>query len=168
MSAPKQGRGKPLLDRLLHQIFEASLFLKGFFAVLEFAGGVALYSVGNDWILALVQRLTLNELISDPNDAIALTLLNFAQNFSVESKDFYGLYLATHGIVKLVLVGGLVARIRWAYPAAIATLFLFIAYQLYRYYITASFGLVIISGFDVILIALIRREYMVMRREPAG
>ncbi len=149
----------PRLSRLLHWAFEGSLLLKGFFAVAELLGGLILYLTGANTIVEFIRRVTLEELSEDPNDGVAQAFLRLAQTFSIETKDFYAFYLAGHGIVKLFLVLNLLRGVRWAYPAALTILPMFVVYQLYRYSYTHSIGLVFLSVFDVIMIALIWREY---------
>ena len=143
----------------LHQLFEASLLLKGLFALGELLAGIVLYFVNSASMMATVQRLTLHEISEDPNDIVASTLLHLAQGFSIESQHFYAFYLASHGVIKLAMVLALVRRVTWAYPASIIVLLAFIAYQIYRYTFAPSWGLVVLSLFDLIVIGLIWREY---------
>ena len=77
---------------------------------------------------------------------------------------FFGFYLLSHGVVKLLLVAALLRGKHWAYPAALVTLTLLVAYQLYRYSYTHSPGLIALSAFDVIVLALIFAEYRGVRR----
>jgi len=94
-------------ERRIHQIFEVSVLLKGAHALMECIGGLALAVVSTGTIAALVNTLTQEELIEDPNDFIARHLLALAQNFSVSSRHFYVFYLLSHGLVKIFLVIGL-------------------------------------------------------------
>ncbi len=153
-----------LSGTFLHRVFGASLVLKGLFALAELASGLALYSVGTDLILNFAQWATLEELTEDPADFIATTLLHLAQDFSIEAKAFYSFYLASHGIVKIVIVLALWQRVKWAYPLAAMVMLLFVAYQLYRFSYTGSWGLLALSGFDLFVITLIWREYGAMKR----
>lgn len=148
----------PLVQRL-HQLFEVSLLLKGLFALTELLSGLALFFVNTSAVKATVRSLTLHELGEDPADVVATTLLHLAEGFSIQSQHFYAFYLASHGIVKLVMVLALARRIAWAYPVAIVVQLLFIAYQLYRYTFAPSWGLIALSVFDVIVIGLIWQEY---------
>jgi uncharacterized membrane protein len=50
-------------ERRVHQVFQLSLLLKGFHAVIECAGGLALALVSNASIMHLVALLTMNELM---------------------------------------------------------------------------------------------------------
>jgi uncharacterized membrane protein len=131
-------------ERRIHKVFEISVLLKGAHALIEILGGLALYLVSTATIQAWVNFLTQEELHEDPNDFIASRLLDLAQNFSISSKAFFAFY-------------------RWSYPASLAALVLFIAYQLYRYSYTQSFGLIVLTVFDVVVIALIWHEYRLIR-----
>ena len=154
-------------ERSIHRIFEVSILLKGAHALIECAGGLLLAFISTSTIAGLVKTLTQEELIEDPHDLVATSLMNFAQNFSVSTEHFYAYYLLSHGIVKLLLVIGLLRNRLWAYPASLAALGLFIAYQLYRYSYTHGIGLIILTVFDLAVIWLVWHEYQVVRRHPA-
>lgn len=160
-------------EHRIHQIFEVSLLLKGSHALIECIGGLALAFVSTGTIAALVNTLTQDELIEDPNDLIATHLLTLAQNFSVSSKHFYAFYLLSHGVVKVFLVIGLLKNKLWSYPASLIVLSLFIVYQLYRFFYTYSLGLIILTVFDLIIMVLIWHEYRLARgghgfKQPVG
>jgi uncharacterized membrane protein len=151
-------------ERRVRQVFEFSVLFKGAHALIECIGGLALAFVNRGLITSLVNRLTQEELIEDPHDFIATHLKSFAEGFSVSSQNFYAFYLLSHGIVKVFLVIGLLRNKIWAYPASIIVLGLFIAYQIYRFIDTGSYGLIALTLFDVIVIALIWHEYRLLRR----
>jgi uncharacterized membrane protein len=151
-------------EQSIHRIFEISILLKGAHALIEVIGAVALYLVSTDTVAKLVKLATQEELIEDPNDYIATLLLAMAQNFSVASKSFYALYLFSHGMIKVLLVIGLLRGRLWSYPASLVALGLFIAYQLYRFSYTHSLGLIVLTVFDVFVIALVWHEWRIRRR----
>jgi uncharacterized membrane protein len=151
-------------ERRIHQIFQVSVLLKGAHALIECAGGIALYAVSTNTIAALVNTVTQDELIEDPNDLIATHILGYAQTFSVASKAFYAFYLLSHGLAKILLVAGLLKNKLWAYPSSLVALGLFIVYQLYRFSYTYSFGLIVLTVFDLFVMALISHEYRLIRR----
>ncbi|HVC57179.1 MAG TPA: DUF2127 domain-containing protein [Stellaceae bacterium] len=150
-------------ERRIHQIFVVGVLLKGAHALIECAGGIALAIVSTRAIVALVNALTQDELVEDPNDFVATHLRSLAQNFSVSSKHFYAFYLLSHGFVKIFLVSGLLRDKMWAYPASLIVMALFIVYQIYRFSYTYSWGLVVLSVFDLVVMALIWHEYRFMR-----
>jgi uncharacterized membrane protein len=150
-------------ERRIHRIFEISILLKGAHALIECAGGILLAFISTQTITGLVKTLTQSELIEDPHDLVATRLLDFAQQLSVSTQHFYALYLLSHGAVKVFLVIGLLRNRLWAYPASLAALGLFVVYQLYRYSYTQSLGLVILTIFDMALMALIWHEYRIVQ-----
>jgi len=137
--------------------------LKGAHALIECIGGVALYLVSTGTIEALVNRATQEELLENPKDFVATHLLTAAQQFSVGTKTFYAFYLLSHGLIKVLLVVGLLRNQLWSYPASLVALAGFIAYQVYRFSYTHSVGLILLTVFDLIVMALIWHEWRLMR-----
>ena len=151
-------------ERRVHQLFEGSILLKGAHAVIECVGGVVLALTSRTTIVATVARVTQEELHEDRADFVAGHLLAWAQHFSIATQHFYAFYLLSHGVVKLALVAGLLRRKLWAYPASLAVMALFIAYQVYRYTFTHSAGLIVLTLFDLLVVWLIWHEYRLLRR----
>ena len=151
-------------ERRVHQVFQISVLLKGAHALIECVGGLALALMQTSTIAQLANALTQDELIEDPNDFVATHLLALAQNFSIASKHFYSFYLLSHGVVKLLLVFGLLRGRLWSYPASLIVLALFILYQLYRFSYTHGAGLIVLTVFDIFVMALIWHEYGLVRR----
>jgi uncharacterized membrane protein len=151
-------------EHRIHRLFQVGVLLKGAHALIECGSGIALALVSTNSIAHLVGALTQHELSRHPKDFIATHLVAWAQNFSVDTKHFYAYYLLTHGIVKLLLVIGLLKNRLWSYPASLAVFGLFIAYQLYRFSYTHGAGLLVLTAFDILVMGLIWREYGLMRR----
>jgi uncharacterized membrane protein len=151
-------------ERRIHQIFEVSILLKGAHALLECLGGASLALIGTDTIANFANGLAQYGLRKNSDDFIATHLLAWGQNFSVTTKNFYAFYLLSHGIIKLLLVAGLLRGKLWSYPASLIVLGLFIVYQLYRFSYTHGIGLIALSVFDVFVLALIWHEYSLVRR----
>ncbi len=158
------GVAQRLPEYRIHQIFQVSVLLKGAHAALECLSGAVLALISTSTIVNLVNALTQEELLADPNDFIATHLLAAAQNLSVATKHFYAFYLLSHGVVKLFLVVGLLKGKLWAYPASLVVMGLFILYQLYRYSYTHGAGLIVLTVFDVFVVGLVWHEYSLMRR----
>ncbi len=151
-------------ERRLHQAFEISVLLKGAHALIETIGGLALFFVANDFIRRLVRMATQQELSEDPADFIATHALHLALGFSIETQQFYALYLLSYGVVKLALVVGLLSGKLWAYPASLAVLAIFVAYQIYRFATHGGIGLIILTLFDILVAGLVWHEYRLVRR----
>ena len=151
-------------EKQIHQIFEISVSLKGIHALFEIIGGIALYLTSTETIVAWLDRVSQGELTEDPHDWIATHIEKFGETFSVAQHHFYAIYLLSHGVIKGILVIGLLREKLWAYPASFLVFSAFIAYQLYRYSFTHDAGLILLSIFDVFVIALAIHEYRLLRR----
>ena len=139
------------------------MLLKGAHALIECLGGLLLFFVSTQAITGLVKALTQNELNEDPGDLVVTTLRDLAGNLSVSTERFYAWYLLSHGVIKLLLVIGLLRNQLWAYPASLVALVLFMAYQLYRFSFTHGIGLIVLTVFDLAVVVLIWHEYRIVR-----
>jgi uncharacterized membrane protein len=151
-------------EQRIHQMFQVGVLLKGAHALIECAGGIALALVSTSTIANLVDAITQDELIEDPKDFVATHLLTWVQHFSVATKHFYAFYLLSHGLVKLLLVIGLLKNKLSAYPASLIALGLFVPYQLYRFSYTHAAGLIVLTVFDLLVMSLIWHEYRLVGR----
>ncbi|MCV2864683.1 DUF2127 domain-containing protein [Albidovulum sediminicola] len=154
--------------RWLHRLFEASLVVKGLLATAEAASGLGLLLTPNTVIQGFVAWMTRNELAEDPGDAMAQWVERLAHSFSIGLQHFYALYLLSHGLLKLLMVLLLAARVSWAYPASMAVLAGFILYQLQQWTASGSLPLLALSAFDAVMIALIWREWRALRHSVPG
>jgi uncharacterized membrane protein len=73
-------------------------------------------------------------------------------------------YLLTHGVVKIVLVYGLLRERLWSYPVSFVVFSGYIIYQLYRFTFTHSLLLIVLSIFDAFILTLAVHEYRLVRR----
>ena len=151
-------------EKGIHDAFVISILAKGAFAFVQIVLGFMLLFIGQT--TAIVEELINSELFEDPGDVWA----NWAQTIlhpSPEAQTFGGLYLLSHGVVKIFLVVGLLRDRLWAYPASIGVFTLFIVYQLFRYFFkTHSVWLLALTVVDIIVIWLIYHEYkQAMKRD---
>lgn len=148
-----------LSEKNTHLIFEVSLLFKGVFAAMEILAGISAYFVTQQFLFKLVERLMRTELLDNPNDVIASFLLTSVDHFSLSTRNFTAAYLLSHGVIKLWLIIGLLRGKLWYYPLAIAVFGAFIVYQLYRFTLSHSPWLVLITVVDIVVIALTWQEY---------
>lgn len=148
---------------LLHKGFEIGILIKAIDGVLEIIGGILLTQLNPSRLNSLVAWFTQHELSEDPRDVVANLLIRLSSRFTVNTQYFGVFYLISHGIVKLILIIFLWKRKPWAYPLTIISLILFIIYQIYRYTLQASNGLIILTVFDIIMIILTFIEYKRIR-----
>jgi uncharacterized membrane protein len=151
----------------LHWLFEASLLIKGTLASAEFVAGLGLLLTPNHLIITLVAFLTRHELAQDPADAMARWFEHVAASFPIQTQHFYAWYLMSHGGLKLLMVLLLARRVTWAYPAAMVVLAGFVVYQLHHWTLSPSPVLLVLTGFDLVMIVLVWREWRTLRPEHA-
>lgn len=149
----------PVEENRVHRVFEVSVLIKGVHAILEIVGGVMLAFSSTHVIARLVFVITEPLAALHGSDAIAAYFRHAAEAVSLDTKTFAALYLLLHGVIKIVLVVGLLRNKAWSYPAAVVAFSAFIAYQLYRFSFTHSLALIAITVFDVIVLALIWHEW---------
>ena len=149
---------------LVHIAFRIGIFFKGLDGALEIFGGLLLFFIKPETISRVVIALTQRELGRDQDDAVASYLVQGARRFSASSQTFAGVYLLSHGVIKIFLVASLLRGRLLAYPMAIVVFTLFIVYQMYRYYLHPSIEMIALSILDAIVIVLTGLEYRRLKR----
>jgi len=144
---------------IVHVSFEIALLLKGLNGLAEIIGGISLLFLSPGRLDWLTHFLTHHELTEDPRDVVANFLIHLSSGFSVGTQHFFVFYLMSHGIIKCFLIFMLWRKKLWAYPLSILVFILFIAYQVYRYTLTQSAFLIVLTIFDLVMIALTYLEY---------
>jgi uncharacterized membrane protein len=137
-------------EKRFHQVFVVSVLAKGAHALIEIVGGLLFYFFSAETITRFLERINRNEWL--------------ARHFHASEQHFYAFYLLSHGVVKSVLVVGLLRQKLWAYPASFVVFGLFIAYQLYRFSYTHDLVLIALSVFDLFVIYLAVHEYRLLRK----
>jgi uncharacterized membrane protein len=148
----------------LDRVFEIGIIGKGLNGTAELIGGLLLLVASPDRIRHFAVLLTQGELSEDPHDLIATRLLHSANGLTGGAVRFGAIYLLAHGAVKVALVIALLLDKLWAYPWMIGFLSLFIGYQLYRIALDPSAGLIALTIFDALVLALTAREYRRQRQ----
>ena len=146
-------------EKALHDFFLISIWIKGLVGVIETVAGIVLLVVTQQALAALVVRWTDPELTEDSHDLIATWLRNSAEHWGAGTQTFASVYLIVHGLIKILLVAGLMRKKMWAYPVSIWVLGAFIVYQCYRFTVTHSVWLVLLTLLDIVVVFLIFHEY---------
>jgi len=151
--------------RVLDTTFRVSLIVKLVDGILELVGGVLLLVISPQRIGDVVRFLTQHELAEDPHDFFANLLVHAAGSLSVSASLFGAIYLLVHGLVKVLLVGAVLSGRLWAFPWMIGFLVVFIGYQLYEMAVHFSFGLLLLTLFDIFIVVITVREYRLRRAD---
>ena len=158
----------PSTERWVGLLFRVSLLFKALFSVLEIAGGIVGYLISQHTIVDFVTVVTQEQLTKDPDDRFAQYLIQAAGNLSLSSQHFAALYLLSHGVVKTILIVGLLRERLVYFPLSILAFSLFVVYQLFRYQTTHSIWLLLLTVVDIAIIALTAQEYRYLRSRLRG
>ena len=150
------------LDR--ENLFRLAVWLKGLDGLGEILAGIGLLLIGPVALRGWVFALTLGEIGEDPHDFVANHLRQMAEALSAGGEVFVAAYLLIHGLIKIGLVVALLRHMVVAYPVAITVLMAFLAFQMWRYFAGGSVLLLALSLFDIVVIALVWREWRALTR----
>ncbi len=150
-------------EKYIHDIFDISIIIKGLDGILETVGAILLFFIKPTQLTAIIRFLTQRELVEDPKDIIVNYLLNVSHHFSVNTELFLAIYLLIHGLIKIIIVVGLLKNKIWAYSLGIIVFSIFVVYQLYQYTQSHSMSLIVLSVFDVFVILLTWHEYQFIK-----
>src|SRR5229473_295364 len=151
--------------KIEHRLFLLSVWSKGIAGLVEAIGGLLLLFIPQTGLNAFVIALTAPELAEDPTDRVATLLQRIVHELTADTKLFVSGYLIVHGVIKVLLVAGLLGRRLWSYPVSLWFLAAFIAYQMYRFLFTHSLWLIALTVLDLIVAFLIWREYQEVRKQ---
>ena len=143
----------------LDKFFEAGILLKAFDGLLEIAGGILLFFIKPEYLNHLATIITQAELSEDRRDVIANAIMHYMGHLGRGSLIFAALYLLSHGIVKVVLVAEILRNHLWAYLGLIAVTAGFMIYQIYRFAISYSITMLLLTLFDAVVVYLTVIEY---------
>lgn len=155
-------------QRAWHDLFLVSVWIKGIVGLLQLVGGALLLVVSQDQLIRFAMRFTQPELVEDPHDTIAMFLRHSAEQFGHGTQLFASIYLAVHGLIKILLVAGLLRRKMWSYPVSMWVLGAFVAYQCYRYTQTHSPWLIALTALDIVVIVLVWHEWRARQKVGFG
>lgn len=155
---------KRLSKTVLHWVFQIGIVFKGLDGLTELVGGFLFVFFSRDAISDFVARITNGVLQYDPDNWIASSLRHAFDHLSTGSKILVAIYLLGHGAIKLLIVVGLLREKRWVFPTAIVVLLGFIGFQIYRLCGHFSYGLMIFTVLDAIIVALVWNEYRSLKK----
>lgn len=148
-----------------HRLFQVGVALKGLDGLLEAGGAVLLAVFGSSGVSQAVRFVTQHELSEDPNDLVSGWLVRHLRNLGQDTVHFAIAYLLVHGVVKLVLAGGLIRERLGIFPWALGFLGLFVLYQCYRLLVGFSAGLAFLTILDIVIMGFVWDEYRSLLRK---
>lgn len=157
---------------LAHYGFLVGMGFKALDGALELLAGLGLLSVTIPQIEGWIWRVTSGHVSQGPGGHVGRLLRHGAAHLSGGTKHFATVYLLVEGVVKLLLVIGLLRGLRWSYPVGLALLGMFCVYQGVHLARSFSLFLTALAVLNLIVMALIAIEWRALastaRGEQAG
>jgi uncharacterized membrane protein len=145
--------------RRTERLFRAALLVKGLDGAAELVAAVVLLLVPAAAVHQVVANIISRDLLGPPDAFLTRHLVAGTAEFASGDRTFVVVYLGLHGVVKLALVAALLREWRPAYPVAAVVLGVFVVYELVRAFHTGSVVLALLASLDVLVVALVVREY---------
>ena len=145
------------------RLFRLALLVKAVDGAAELLAALVLLVVPGAALSSWIHEIISRDLLGPPDGSLARHFVAGTAEFASGNRTFAVVYLGlVHGLVKLGLVGALLARWRPAYPVAVVVLGAFVVYELYRAGQTGSIVLPFLGLVDAAVILLIVREYRLL------
>lgn len=148
--------------------FRFSVLGKGLGGLAEIIGGLLLLFLTPVRMNSLLTFLSGHLFSERPWQPFGYFLLRFGAHFSTGAQWFGILYLTSHGVIKCLLMLLLWKRKLWAYPLAVISILVFIAYQIVRICTRPTFAMIALTVFDATMIVLTLLEYGRIRRRVSN
>jgi uncharacterized membrane protein len=155
------------MEGYVHSLFRVGVVLKGIDAALETVGGLILLLVPSDDIGQFIVTITQYQLVQTSHPLFAKAVQKSIE-VTTEHHWWAGLFLLSHGSVKLLIIIGMVLKKLWAYRVGLVVFVGLVVYQIGHILETHSAGLLILTAFDVAFIFLAWREYRRIRQKRAA
>ena len=149
-------------------LFRVAMLAKGIDGAVELVVALVLFVLPRADVPRLIGDAVIHDLLGPPDGALARHFVAGTAEFASGNRTFVLAYLVLHAVVKLALVVALLRRWRPAYPVAAAVLVLFVVYEVYRANLTGSHVVMVLAALDVVVVALVWREYRIMKLRAAS
>jgi uncharacterized membrane protein len=145
-------------------LFRIAMAFKGIDGAIELIGGVLLLVVSQAEVQKLIAAVVTHDLLGPADGSLSRHFVAGTTEFASGDRTFAVAYLLLHGVIKVALVIALLRHWMPAYPVAVVVLGAFVVYEVYRATQTGSVLLPFLAALDIVVIALVIREYRVLRR----
>jgi len=148
-----------------HLIYKIGIALKAVIGVIEVVAGTAFLFMSHAAIYSLINAVFEGKLGENSGDWFWQIVAAGLNDLSTSGEGVWAFVFLSHGIIKLLLIGGLWKERLWSYPTSAFVFTLFIFYQTYQLASFWSFALFAITALDVAIVALVLYEYSIKKKE---
>lgn len=146
-------------------LFRIAMVVKGIDGAVELIGGILLLLVSQTEVQKVIAAVVTHDLFGPSDGSLSRHFVAGTAEFASGDRTFAVLYLLLHGAIKVALVIALLRHWLPAYPVAVVVLGAFVIYEIYRSTQTGSVLLPLLAVLDILVIALVIREYRALRQE---
>jgi len=146
-------------EKIVDRGFRWGMAIKLTEGIIEIIFGFALLVFSHGELSRFARRIFYNELMREPNDLFANFIIKMTEIVSVDKRVLFAVIAIALGLMKLVLIIGVLREKKKVYLIYIGVLAGFIAYQSYRFAFTGSWILMFFNFIDILVIAFVYLEY---------
>jgi len=147
----------------VHRAFWISLFIKGLDGMLQLLGGIAVFAFAPGTLGRAYRWLT-RFLVGDrAHNPEADFIKDAAHSFHMNVEMLVAIYLLANGIIKVLLVYGLLKEKLWVFPAALVGFGLMFSLELYRLSVHFYWGIFILMCISIFVITMVILEWRKVR-----
>ena len=143
----------------VHRAFWLSLFLKGLDGALQLLGGLVVILFEPGTLGKAYRWLTRFLMGKTSNNAEADFIKDAAHSFHISIEVLVCIYLLSHGIIKVLLVYGLLKEKLWVFPAALVGFGFFLTLEIYRIYQHFYWAILVLMCIDVFVVTMVILEW---------
>ena len=150
----------------LHTFFEAGVIVKAIDSIGEITLGILFFTVSSQTVNGVISFIFGDELTEQPRDLIWRILLHNFNGISPSSQSFWAILFVTHGVIKIILLFGLIKKKLWIYLFAAFAFGGFVVYQTFHIiFSSSSLVLALLTLVDAAFTVLIIYEYQYQRNK---
>jgi uncharacterized membrane protein len=151
----------------VHRAFWLSLFLKGMDGALQLLGGIVVILFEPGTLGKVYRYLTRFLLGKSSHNAEADFIRDAAHSFHISIEVLVCIYLLSHGIIKVLLVYGLLKEKLWVFPAALVGFGFFLALEIYRIGEHFYWAILILMCIDVFVVSMVILEWKKVKAQAS-
>ena len=152
----------------VHRAFWLSLFLKGLDGLLQLLGGIVVLFFEPGTLGKTYRYLTRFLMGHRTDNPEAQFIRDAAHSFHMSTEILVFVYLVSHGIIKVLLVYGLLKERLWVFPAALAGFGFFLVLEIFRISQHFYWAIAALMCIDVFVITMVILEWKKVKRQAAG
>jgi|GEM_PF-1322498 len=153
------------VGRAADDLFKFGLVVKGVDSVFEVVGGFLLTTPNK--VARFLAVLSQHELYRH-HEVLSGRIDKLSESITLHAHLGSAIYLIVHGLAKLILIGAIMKGRRWGYVGLMVVLTMFTCIEIGRAVVAREVVTGALALFDLLVVLLIRKEYLAKFTESSG